>query len=155
MSLPACPAVVGDHGRTSPTRPDRGSGVLARFRRSLKYQRRSSRFRRRLVHCMTRIRCQNDRCRGTASSDDGCHDLRRARERSVLGRLKGRLRHARRSVQMPVPAMQDAAQGVLALGWRRGAGLPAPHANRLWSHGVGHDERPHKAPRANRERRAS
>src|SRR5882724_2239622 len=72
MGRPACPVVLGDHGRTSPPRPDRGSRLLARFRRSLKHQRRSYQFRRRLVHRMTRIRCQNDRCRGTASSDDGC-----------------------------------------------------------------------------------
>jgi GNAT superfamily N-acetyltransferase len=43
---------------------------------------------------------------------------------------------------MPMPAIQNAAQGVLGLGWRRGAGFPAPHADRLWSPGVGHDERP-------------
>jgi GNAT superfamily N-acetyltransferase len=43
---------------------------------------------------------------------------------------------------MPVPAVQDAAQGVLGLVGRRRACVPIPQADRLWSPGLRDDERP-------------
>jgi GNAT superfamily N-acetyltransferase len=46
-----------------------------------------------------------------------------------------------------VSAIQDATQGVMGFGWRKGVGLPAPHADGLWSPRVGHDERPCRIPR--------
>ncbi len=79
--------------------------------------------------------------------DDPGRHHGRPRQRGVLGGPPGRARYARRSVQMPVPAIQDEAQAALGLCGRRGADLPAAHPDLLWSPGVGHDERPRRAPR--------
>ena len=48
---------------------------------------------------------------------------------------------------VPVPAIQDAVQGVLGLGRRRGACLPVAPADRLWAPGVQDDEWPCRVPR--------
>jgi hypothetical protein len=69
------------------------------------------------------VRFPHGRCGCDASGHD------RPCQRGELGGSPGRARHARRSAQMPVPALQDAAQGARRLVRGRAAHrLPAPAA---------------------------
>ncbi len=87
-----------------------------------------------------RVRSAHDR-HGDVPGQD------RSRQRGELERSPGRARHTGRSVQMPVPALQDAARRVLGLGRPRGARLPVPDADRLRATRVRHDERSRRLPR--------
>ena len=145
-------------GRTDPARQpqllsaSRTSPTLGATRRREPGEARDAdRVRRtRLRASRRRVRLRRSAVSTICPHDQPGHDPElsdRSCQRGELGGSPGRSRHARRPVQMPVPAVQDAAQGVVGIGRRRGACLPVPHADRLWSPEGGGDERPCRVPR--------